>query len=57
MQIPTTPEDTIRSLVAEAIAPATLPPTRRFHIRYVRGTNDQDGVAFAPELLSCWTQA
>jgi hypothetical protein len=45
------PEEIIRSIVAGAIAPNPLPPTKQFDVRYIRGLNSENEVAFAPQFL------
>ena len=45
------PEEAVRSIVGKAIAPASLPPTRRFELHYIRGFNDENQVVFAPEFV------
>ena len=45
------PEEQVRAIVANAIAPAILPPTKQFQIRYIRGIDDANEVVFLPQFL------
>src|SRR5262245_27259745 len=47
------PEERVRTIIEAEISPATLGPTRRFEVHYIRGLNvlANNQVAFPPEFL------